>query len=95
MNWTDRPGWSCFRAAIVGNNAKFARSFAKLVFCDVTYSQNAELPMVKSNGLNSIFTNKGNCGKKLGHLFITSNGSNLLSETDFEQYLFKLIASEL
>ena len=44
----------------------------------------------ESNELNRIFANKGNCGKVLGHLFITSSNSHFFNKTDLEQYLFKL-----
>ena len=43
----------------------------------------------ESNGVNSIFANKGNWEKYLWHLFITSSSSQFLNKTDFEQYLFK------
>ena len=44
----------------------------------------------ESNGVNSIFANKGNREKLLGHLFIISSSSDLFNKADFEQYLFKL-----
>ena len=35
-------------------------------FCDVTKLRNAELNGTESNGLNRIFANMENCGKRLG-----------------------------
>ena len=40
------------------------------------------------NGLNCIFANMGNCGKSLGHLFITSSSSYFFNKNDFEQYFY-------
>ena len=43
----------------------------------------------ESNEVNSIFANKGNGEKHLGHLFIISSSSHFFNKTDFELYLFK------
>ena len=42
----------------------------------------------KSNGLNHIFTNKGNSRRGLGHLFIISSSFYFFYKIDFEQYFF-------
>ena len=47
-NRTGRPGWCCFRVAIVVNSIKSATTFAKLAFCDVIKLQNAGLRLIRS-----------------------------------------------
>ena len=55
-NWTGRPGWCCFRTAIVANSLNAARNFAKLAFCNVIKLQNvAGLPTVRSQTIKSYF----------------------------------------
>ena len=54
-------------------------------------SQNCEMQSRQWYGvkrINHVFANKGNCGKSLGHIFITSSRSHFFNKTDFEQYLF-------
>ena len=54
----------------------------KIAKCRVAYGS-------ESNGLNRVFTNKVNCGKIFGGLFITSSSSHFLNKIDFEQYILK------
>ena len=48
------------------------------------------MPMVQSQTDLNIFANKGNQGKRFGHLFITSSSSHFFSKTDFEQLLLQI-----
>ena len=48
-----------------------------------------------SNGVNSIFSNKGIREKYLGHFFVTSSSSHFFNKIDFEQYLFNNTVREV
>ena len=56
--------------------------FCDVAKCKVAYDTN-------SNPLNCTFANKEHCGKRFGHLFITSSSSHFFNEIDFGQYFFK------
>ena len=54
-------------------------------------SQNCECRVdngTELNELNRLFADKGNCGKRFGHLFVISSSFHFFNKTDFEQYLF-------
>ena len=47
----------------------------------------------QSNGLNRIFANKENSGKRFGTPLYYLNNSHFFNETDFEHYLYKMLES--
>ena len=53
----------CAQIRVIGKSCLNLKEFwQNYAFSDVTKLRNVELPIV--NGLNRVFANKGNCGKK-------------------------------